>query len=60
MMFFATSGFWLAGGPITARLIINNNYLPASLFSGLVVVLGVGAMVAGRILIVREKGSPWV
>jgi hypothetical protein len=49
--FFINSFFWLAGTPGTAALFGGkNNYLPASMFCGVVVIPGATLVFCGRLL----------
>ncbi|KAJ7431045.1 major facilitator superfamily domain-containing protein [Mycena galericulata] len=61
MGFFCTSFFWLAGSPIQGALIaVNGSYLPAAVFSGSVVLVGVALMGVARVMVGRRMGSRWV
>jgi hypothetical protein len=60
MAFFVTSFFWGTGVPATAALIRGDNYLPASMFCGAVVMGGGGLLWISRFLRVKQVGSPWV
>ncbi|KAF9067640.1 major facilitator superfamily domain-containing protein [Rhodocollybia butyracea] len=58
MMFFSTSFFWLVSSPIQGALIGNSEtYWPVCVFSGSVVMLGVGFMLVSCLLVRRETLS---
>jgi hypothetical protein len=61
MALFCTSFFWLAGSPIQGALIkLHGTYLPAALFSGTSVLIGVALMAVARVLVGRRTGRRWV
>ncbi|KAJ8087126.1 hypothetical protein PM082_005954 [Marasmius tenuissimus] len=61
MMFFTTSFFWLASSPIQGVLIrMRNEFLPATMYGGGCVALGVCLMLGSRYLASRAKGTQLV
>ncbi|KAJ6584406.1 major facilitator superfamily domain-containing protein [Mycena capillaripes] len=61
MAFFCTSFFWLASSPIQGALIkLHGTYWPAAVFSGAVVLAGVGMMAVARVMVGRRTGRHWV
>ncbi|KAJ6589024.1 major facilitator superfamily domain-containing protein [Mycena capillaripes] len=61
MSFFCASFFWLASSPIQGALIkLHGTYWPAAVFSGTVVLAGVGLMAVARVLVGRRTGQRWI